>query len=319
MIRRLVVVLLVLMIGCACVSVAPGESADRKTEISGVPLRDVAPQLLDAWLRFHEADLCLGIDTVFVFHPKGVEIWCRVKDERSYQQFSALFEPLRNNFKIDIYATRSDREKKPYSPEDDNPPPSFWTNGELRAFMRDTSFSRFGNAADGESTVPEQPATDPQLKRRLKAFSDEILDWLARMDRLARDLPALAAAAFDADPEPDIRSRARAVCQKHARDLGKYAGRLSDNLRHALPRGSGNPPASKPEAAQPAAPVGASFESAILLSERTQKLGQRIVRFIYPQAHTVDLADLREPALIDALKALQKSASEFESGVQKAR
>jgi hypothetical protein len=319
MTRRLAILTLVFVIGYAHSFLARGESADRRTGISGVSLRELAPPLRDVWLRFHEIDLCLGVDAVFVFHPKGMEIWCRITDERSYQQFSALFEPLQKNFKIDIYPTRSEREKKPYAPEDDNPPPSFWTNGELRAYLRDPNYSRFGTLDDTETPPLDQPTTDPQLKRRLKIFSDEIFDWLTRMDRLARDLPALAGAAFDANPLPDVRSRARAVCQEHARELGKYAGRLADNLRHALPSGKGNPPGSKPGAPQSDAEATASYEAAVKLSGQTQEMGRRIVRFVYPQSHTVDLTDLREPSLIDALKALQKSASAFESGVQKAK
>jgi len=72
-------------------------------------------------------------------------------------------------------------------------------------------------------------------------------------------------------------------------------------------------------AAQPAAAMTASCDAAILLSEQVKETEQRILDFLYPQAHTVDLADLREPALLDELKALQRSASEFENGSQKAQ
>ena len=64
------------------------------TGISGAPLRDVAAPLREVWLRFHDTELCLDLDSVFVFQPKGMEIWCRVKEEKSYQALAAMVEPL---------------------------------------------------------------------------------------------------------------------------------------------------------------------------------------------------------------------------------
>jgi hypothetical protein len=51
----------------------------------------------------------------------------------------------------------------------------------------------------------------------------------------------------------------------------------------------------------------------MLISNQAVDLAQRVVRFLYPQTHTVNLADLRESSLVDALKALQKTVSDFES------
>lgn len=285
--------------------------------LKGVPLRDVPAALRSVWMRFHEADLCLGVDTVFVFQAKGLEMWCRVKDERDYQQLTALVEPLRKSYRIDLYTTRSDREKKPYAPEDDDPPPSFWTNAELRAYMRDPFFSRLGSIDDASGDLLQE-AQDPELKRRLKIFGDQILEWVSKMERLTGDLPSLAAAGYGADLMPDIRNRARAVCLDHAREAGKCAGRLAENLSHALPRGTGRPPDAKPprtERANAATP----YEDALLLSGQAQDLAQRIMHFIYPQAHTVTLIDLREPGLIDSLKALQQAVSDFESDAKRVR
>ena len=50
-----------------------------------------------------------------------------------------------------------------------------------------------------------------------------------------------------------------------------------------------------------------------------QDLERRILLFLYPQAHTVTLDDLREPNLIDSLKAFQQTVSDFESSTRKAR
>ncbi|MGA2262600.1 MAG: hypothetical protein ABSH28_14335 [Acidobacteriota bacterium] len=286
--------------------------------VSGAPLRDVAVPLLDLWLRFHEAGLCIGVDSIFVFHAKGLEIWCRVKDERSYQQLSAMVESLHNDYRIDLYTLHSDREKKPYTPEDDDPPPSFWTNAELRQYLRDPGFGRFGGVGDLPANPAEDFRQDPELRRRLKLFCDQVLEWVNKMARLAGDLPPLARAGYGTDLSPGIRTRARAVCLDHAREVEKCAGRLAENLSHALPHGTGNSPGAQPpkEAPLTAASPG---EGALLVSRQAQDLSQRILHFIYPQAHTVTLSDLREPSLIDSLKALQQSVSDFESSAKRAR
>ena len=117
-------------------------------KLKGVPLRDVAAPLRELWLHFHEEHLCLGVDSIFVFQARGLEIWCRIEDERNYQQLAALVEPLRKSYRIDLYPTHADREKKTTSILDEDPPPSFWTNAELRSYLRDPFFIRFGALGD---------------------------------------------------------------------------------------------------------------------------------------------------------------------------
>lgn len=276
--------------------------------IRGALLEDVAAPLLQAWLRFHEKEYCLDVDSIFVFQPKGIEIWCLANDAGDYQKLASLMEPLRKSYRIDIYTTYSDRLKKPYAPEDDDPPPSLWTNAELRAYYRDPFAGRAGMFDD--PVAYESVIANPVLKRNLKLFSDQILEWKDKMERLAADLPPLAEAGYGPMQLADLRSLSRSVCRAHARELAKYASRLEENLSHALPRGSG---AGRPRPApEPSRKSADPRELARELSSEALHLGRRITAFFYPQAHTVPLGDLRESSLIDALKKLESSVADFE-------
>jgi hypothetical protein len=297
----------------------PGSASSIPAYTMGIPLRDVAAPLRDAWLRFHEADLCLGIDAVFVFQPKGMEIWCRIKDERSFQELNSLLAPLQNSFRIDLYATHADREKKPWAREDDYPPPSLWNNAELRAYFRDPADSRWGLTGDWSAGYPPEPLTDPALRRRLKMYSDQILEWIDKMERLAVDLPSLAGAGYGADAAPDVRTRARAVCLDHAREVGKNVVKLLDALRHAFPRGADDSPA--PEAPRRTRQNAASpYDEGLRISAQARELDRRVMRFLYPQNYAVTLTDLREPELLDLMKTMQLTVADFERitrGVQR--
>jgi hypothetical protein len=314
---RLVFSLALLVIGDAGRSPAQSGPADKTARgVRGAPLRDVAAPVRDVWLRFHETDLCLGLDTVFVFQPKGMEIWCRVEDEKSYQVLSALVEPLQHSYRIELYATHPNREKKPYTPEDDDPLPSLSNNAELRFYLRDPFFrSPF---TDDLEHLLSRDNMDPETKHRMKVFGDQILEWEQKMERLADDLPSLAEAGYGPNAVPAIQTRARAVFLKHVRDVGKYAERLAEDLNHAFPRGAGRTPSRAPS--KDARGTSASpFDNALEISTRTQDLAQRVMRFLYPKTHTVNLADLRQSSLIDSLKDLQKTASDFAGNARKSR
>jgi hypothetical protein len=316
--RRLLIVVTLLFIIFASNSRAqPEPAAAGSGGIRGTPLREVAAPLRDLWLRYHETGLCLGVDSVFVFQARGLEIWSRVKDERSYQQLTSMVDSLRDSYRIELYATHADREKKPYAPEDDDPPPSLWTNAELRFYLRDPYYGRFPTG-EPPSNPPDDTGTNPELKRHLKLFCDQIFEWVNKMARLAGDLPTLAEAGYGADVIPEIQNRARAVCLDHAQEIGKCASRLVENLGHAIPHGSGNAPGGQtPKPARPA--VASPNDGALLVADQAQDLAQRVTHFMYPQAHTVTLTDLREPSLIDSLKALQQIVADFATIAKKAR
>jgi hypothetical protein len=286
-------------------------------DLKGLPLPEVPAALREAWVRFHETDLCLNLDSIFVFQENGLEVWCRYKEDRNIQQLTALLDPLRKSYRIELYATRAERKKKPYAAVDDDPIPSFWTNEELRIYLRDPFSPRFVGGT--ESAVDLQASTrDPEFKRRMKMYGQQILDWQYKMAHLAADLPSLARAGFGEDVMTDIRNRARAACLGHVLEVGKCSDRLIESLGHALPRGtSDNPPgkASKERAPSPGPPLDAARR----VASQAHDLDARITKFLYPQAHTVTLADLREPGLIDALKALKMAVSEFEASARKFR
>jgi hypothetical protein len=226
-----------------------------------------------------------------------------------------MIEPLHSAYRIELYATRADRDKKLSTPGNDDTLPSLWNNSELRMYMRDPFARRGDSIFDDRDGMRAPDPSDTELKRRLTLFGDQVLDWTRKMERLARDLPALADAAYGTDVPADTQTRARAVCLEHAREVGKDASRLLENLSRALPRGKNSASLSPPQHA-PTETARSPYDRVMLVSSQALDLAQRVVRFLYPQAHTVNLADLREPSLLDSLKALQKTVSDFESSAR---
>ena len=265
----------------------------------GEPLRDTAPDLRDFWLRFHEADLCQALEAVFVFHPTGVEIWCVVEDERSFEKLNELLAPLRSRYQIAAYPTRLQPEKK--SLEDRNPPPSLWNNGELRTYLSDPFASAMNAPGEPNSRVHALSVIQVDvLKQRMIMFAEETLDWDRRLKRYAADLPALTQMATDSSLSPETRARASSICLAHAQAVDRLASHLNDNLSEAFPRGSRRPksPAAEDKADERKLPP---VESAQELANSALAVAKRVYRFIHPQRHTVGLVDLREPSLLEEL------------------
>ena len=302
--------------------------------ILSVPASDVPLRLREVWLRFHEVELCQGVDAVFVFHKKGMEVWCRVEDEKSYHRFTEMLEPLRASYQIDLYTTRPTPEKK-----SSDPPPSLLENAELRAYLRDPS-TRIGSPTDGIEVSPRDltrqagspwgdgkpggsaimsvPFPTSDLKERLRMFAEQTLDWGKRMKRYADDLPALARMAVDPTEPLNLRSRAMTICQEHSQKLDRYAERLDENLTHALPKIKKQ--SRMPSRSDRSAFVGMPpIESAIQISDATGSMASRIFRFIHPQNPTVGLVDLREPGLLESLKTLRRMATDFQSAISKTK
>jgi len=274
----------------------------------GRPLADTPSDLRDFWLRFHEAELCQGLDAVFLFRPNGMEIWCIVEDERSFDKLNEMLAPLRPNYRIAVYPTRPTVEKK--SIEDHNPPPSLWNNEELRAFLSDPFISAMNAPADPAKPHPLTASQTDMVRERMIMFTDQTLDWNKRLRRYAADLPALTELASDSSLGPEPRARAFSVCAAHAQAIERLAARLNDNLSEAFPRGAKRPK-SPPEAAKTDAPRVPLIESARELSNSATTAARRVFRFIHPQRHTVGLADLKEPSLLEALRGLRRMANGF--------
>jgi len=291
-----------------------------------LPLREV-------WLRFHEAELCRGLDAVFVFRKQGMEAWIKIEDEKSYRKLVDLLAPLRASYRINLYVTHAVREKKPT-----DPPPSLLENAELRGYLEDP-YARIGSPDDSVEVSPRdqtrqagspwgdgrpggQPVAamsppSPNLAQRILAFGDQTLDSTRQMKRYADDLPMLAFMACDPAEPQNLRTRAMAVCLQHAQKLDRYAGRLEDNLAHALP------PAAKPgkvsSSSNESSYAGISpTEDAVRISDAAQTAARQIHRFIYPKHPTVGTVDLREPDLLESLRKLRRLVKEFQeqSGVK---
>jgi hypothetical protein len=262
-------------------------------------------QLRELWLRYHEKELCQDLDTVFVFHPRGVEIWCLAEDEKSYQRFSEMMEPMRGTFEIEVYLTRPMPEKK--SRTEDDPPPSLWNNVELQTFLQDTSHEIFGPGSTDPPTTERRSAA---LKQKLAMWAGQLVIWNKKFSRYAADLPDLAHAGFAHGGTAEIKSRAAAVLRSHAQALDKNAARIIEYLSQALPRpDKGSRRSAEPEGRTlPDAPV----ELAALISTNALTVSRRIHRFLYPQDFTVGLTDLKDPTLLESLRDLRSMFSRLQ-------
>jgi hypothetical protein len=276
------------------------------------PGRDVPIPLQQVWLHFHEAELCQGVDAAFTFNKNGLEVHSLVRDEKSYEKFQEMLEPLRDSFKIDLTAERPTVEKDP--DERKAPPASLWENYELRSFLGDP-FARAREGPDSE-TDKHLPPPNEVLKQQLIIYSEQMLDWNKRMERYAADLPALAHAAFDPSSVPELRAQAAAICRAHAQALERYLSRLNSNLSEALPKAD-KKDRSHAKTDSRAATNGL-VNKAEDISNAARDVAHRIYVFIHPEIYTVGLDELRQPSLLDSLKSLQKMNLEFLKSIDKA-
>jgi hypothetical protein len=108
------------------------------------------------------------------------------------------------------------------------------------------------------------------------------------------------------------------ICLEHSQKLEKYAGKLEDNLTHALPKTTklSRMPSNSDRSVFAGMPP---VESAIQVSDAAQSAARRIYRFIYPQNPAVGMADLREPGLLESLKTLRRMPRDFQSAIPKVK
>jgi hypothetical protein len=280
-----------------------------------VPNRNTPRGLAEAWLRFHEANLCQGVDAVFVFTKDGMAVRSLIEDERSHEKFQELLAPLRSSYKIEVRETRPPEQKK--SEEKREPPPSLWENYELRSFLGDrVARAKERPGFDDNSDIPVLPRpldTDELLKQRLLVYADQTLAWNRKMERYAKDLPGLTRVALDPALAPDLRARANAVCMMHAQNLDRYIAKLNSSLEPALPRSHDKAWLTQPD--KPVADLKTPINRADYLSDSAQRAARRIYLFLYPENYSVGLDELRHSSLLESLKILRTTDSDYQKSL----
>jgi len=273
-----------------------------------LPGIDVPRNLREIWLAYHETELCQDLAATFVFRADGMEVWCAIEEEKAYRKLADLIDARTGKLQSELYPTRLPEEKK--SRAEKGPPPSLWHNDELRAHLRDPFEQAAGRIAF-DRAEDQILSPDDRLKMRMISYAEQALDWAARMKKYGADLPLLAWAAFAAGAAPDMKLPAKSVCEKHARELGKHAGRLGEHLLRAFPKGSGQG-RLKEAGAQSRQAGGSPLTFAALVSDAARDVARRVYLFIYPEKHTVGLIGLRNPDLLQALNELERMAAEFQ-------
>jgi hypothetical protein len=279
-----------------------------------MPARDTPQKLVEAWLRFHETDLCQEVDAVFIFENNGMEVWFVYAGEASYLRMQELFKPLQDSYRVELYPTRRLEQKK-FDDDDDGPPPSIYMNYELRGRMGTidaSSLEQLNNLSpiEGARYRARLTSQNEALESRLTIFARQIIDWNRKAKRYAMELPLLAGTAFDSTATPGTRAQAVNICKAHAKQLGKNISKLKANLKQALPRLAEKERLPKPEKSDKG--VGNPIESAEQISEVSQNIAQRVYRFLYPEQHTVNLSELRQPSLLVDLSSLERTILDFQ-------
>jgi hypothetical protein len=282
---------------------------------SGAELMENAPNehtplpLIEAWLRFHESELCQNVDAVFSFDNKGMEVWYISKDEGIHQKLRELFQPPDDSYRVELYPTRKPVEKKAL--DDEGPPPSIYMNEELRAHLLDGPIVLSSSDAEGNRRVSEYRRW--AINAQLVSWAEQVLEWSRKVQRYAMDLPLLARVALEPSTAPGTRSLAVAVCKVHAQNMGKDLGKLETNLKMAIPQADKKERSSKSE--KPGKAEKPSVESAERISDAAQNIIRHIHRFIYSEQHTVTVEELRQPSLLEDLRSLKRMVLDFQNAL----
>lgn len=283
-----------------------------------VPNGKTPKELTEAWLRFHEADLCQGVEAGFIFTKHGMEVRSLIEDEKSYEKLQELLAPLRGSYNIEVQETRPPEQKK--SDEEREPPPSLWQNYVLRSFFGDPvarAKERPGLEADSSRVVGFLSDNEDMLKQRLLVYADQTLAWNRKMERYAKDLPSLTRVAFDPSVAPDLRARAISVCLTHDQNLERYIAKLNSNLVPAFPFSRDN--ARPAQLDKPAASFKTPVDRADYLSDYAQAVAKSINQFIHPEHYSVGLEELRRPGLLESMKILRAVDLDYRKSLTKTR
>lgn len=275
----------------------------------GIPDSSTPKSVTEVWLRFHETGLCQGVNAVFSFRDKGMEVTGTIVDEKSFEKLQEMVQPLRSSYEIVL---KLDQPKEVPKTDDNDkgkdPPASLWENYELRSFLGDPyARARERPGFDDESQA-RFPPPDEFLKQRLLIYSNQTLEWNGQIENYAKHLPALTRLAAEAGLPPDIRSHANAVAAAHAKEMVRLLGKLSANLEPALPHSGKNRPGQHAKSALAPRSISSHAEN---ISEFAQAVCSRVYHFIHPEHYTVGLDELRQPSLLESVKDLQKMNSDF--------
>jgi hypothetical protein len=283
----------------------------------GFPRRDTPSKLTEAWLRFHEAELCQGIDAVFVFKENGMEVRGLIEDDRISQKFETMLQPLRSFYRVELHLDRRQEEKKPDENKEGNPPASLWENNELRSFLGDPAARARERIDFEEDSQLDLPPPGVMLKQRLRLYAEQVLEWNRRIERYATHASALTRVAHDPGFPSGLRASAGAVVMAHARNMGKLLSKLNGSLEHAFPRLEKGDRIVPPEKTGPAPKDIVDFADQV--SKYAQTVAQRVSQFIYPEHYSVGLDELRRPGLLESLRTLRKMNSDFQKEFAKAK
>lgn len=260
---------------------------------------EVSRELVEAWLRLHDEELCLGIDAVFVPDGGGIQVWSLTKDEKRHKKLLKILQPLAGSGRVEIFAA------EPVSPDhsdEDGAPPSLWENDELRTFYRIPRRSDQGiNPATPLSVIPREDI----YEQRLIIFANQTLERSENLRRYAKDLPALSHVALNHAYDSDLRLLAFKICREHARGMEKLIGRLNNILKYAIPRGKETKEA-QPQDVQDGEWEDSLMKLAVRIAGNTDDIAQQVYTFIYPDSHTVELDELQSPGILNALRMLRE-------------
>jgi hypothetical protein len=300
-----------------CLAGTPAAVLSAEEPPQSIPGRHTPRKLAEAWLKFHDQDLCQGIDAHFTFSGNGMEVGGLFESSNLHQKFEALLDPLRSSYKIDVHLERRSEEKKKDEDKGKNPPASLWENLELRSFLGD-AMARARERIDFDDDLPfELPPPNEMLKQRLLIYAEKVLEWNSKMEIYAKHLPDLTWVAQDPALSPGLRARAAAVVSAHVRKMEKLLSRLQTNLERAFP------PSEKPygtiRSEKPEAEIENMVDDAGHLSDYAQIVSQRVHQFIYPERYTVSLEELRRPSLLESLRTLRKMNVDFQKAFAKAK
>jgi hypothetical protein len=305
-----------LLVFSLCLAVMPAASSELGSS-GDVPDHNTPKDIAAAWVRFHEAGLCQGLDAVFVFSEKGLEVRGVIEEERSYEKLQEMLQPLPGSYKIELSLTRREEEKKPDEKKDRDPPASLWENYELRSFLGDPFARARERAGFDDDSLLHFPPPDDLLKQRLLIYAEQVLDWNRKIERYAKHLPLLTRVSADQSLAHGVRTRANAAARVHAQEMERIAGKLNASLEPALPS-SGR----RDRAVQTEKSVLANktiVERADHISEFAQAVCLRVYQFIHPEQYTVGLNELRQPSLLESLRSLQTMGSEFQKALAKSK